>query len=100
RVADAAQYGRVPPVGDPRDLGSGEGDDLILGIVTKIGVEGMKIPSGRPHDEDTLDYHTTIPFHCREARALTAGSSPIPHACPSSISHVARAMPAANKPQH
>jgi hypothetical protein len=64
RVADPAQESGVVPVGDPGDLGGGEGDDFIPCVITEIGVEGMKIPSRRPHDEYTLDCHTALPFHC------------------------------------
>jgi hypothetical protein len=70
-VLDTTQNGRVPPVGDPGDLGSSEGNDLILGIVTKIRIEGMKVPSSRAHDEYALDWHAMLSFRCRDAGALT-----------------------------
>src|SRR6266508_1192571 len=69
-VSAPAQGGRVLPVGDARDLSGRERDDLVAGILTEVGIEGVEVPSGRPHDEYALDRHAALSFHCCDAGTL------------------------------
>ena len=50
------QLGRVAPAVNVRDLGGGETDDPVAGVVSKVNVEVVKIPTGRP--DDNYFFHT------------------------------------------
>jgi hypothetical protein len=51
------ELGGVAAPGDIRDLGGGEGHDLILGASTVIGVEVVKVAPGGAQDQDTSKLH-------------------------------------------
>src|SRR6266568_9532190 len=76
RVSASTQRGWIPPAGDARDLGSREGDDLVAGVLTEVGIEGVEVPAGCSHDEYALDRHAAFSFHCRDAGADTARAMP------------------------
>ena len=48
RISASTQRGWIPPAGDARDLGGREGDDLVAGVLTEVGIEGVEVPSGCP----------------------------------------------------
>ena len=45
---------------DVRDLGGGEGDDLVVGIVAEEGVEVVEVAPGGAHDDDL--FHAALSF--------------------------------------
>ena len=61
----SGQLGRIASVIDVRNLGGGEGDDLVCGIVAIQDVEVVKIPPGGTHDED-------FSFHRRDSALIVA----------------------------
>ena len=65
RIIASRQFGWIKPPFDIGDLGGGEGDDLIAGIVFEVHVEIVKIPAGGSHDDDFF-YHLNDPFFVRD----------------------------------
>jgi len=56
RVRAAREFGGVSTMVDIRDLGSGERDHLVAGVVPEIDVEIMKITPSRPHDNNSFHH--------------------------------------------
>ena len=52
RIPAACQGGRVDPVADERDLRSGEGHHLGVGVMPIHRVEVVEVTAGRSHDHD------------------------------------------------
>ncbi len=51
-VERSGERGGVAAVVDARDLGGGEGDDLVVGVVAEHGVEVVEIATAGAHDDD------------------------------------------------
>ncbi len=65
--------------GDVRDLGGGEGDHLVLGVVAEAGVEVMKIAPGGAHDQHAnLVSHVVllVLFYFRPSSPVSWGAAP------------------------
>src|SRR5262245_40724861 len=67
-ISRAGQLGGVEPPLDVGDLGRGEGDHLIGGVVAEEDVEVVEIASRRPHDDDLArTCHVATPSQWRVA---------------------------------
>src|SRR4030042_3161340 len=56
----ARELGRVFAALDVRDLGGGEGDNLVGRVVAEIYVEVVEVPSGGAHDDDFLHNNCSL----------------------------------------
>jgi len=61
RIESAGQFGRISPSLDVRDLGGRKTDHPLPLIVPEIGIEVVKLPTGRTHDHDVFDHICSYP---------------------------------------
>src|SRR5581483_6220820 len=67
-ITRAAENRRVSPVGDPWNLRGGKSHHLIVGVVTEIGVECVKVATGCSQDQDPFARHTSASSGLRLSR--------------------------------